>query len=243
MVPSIWSQLLTGLVLLAMLTPFLGAQVTEEAKGLFRQAMELNDQRDYGTALEYFMRAYKSSPDILAQDDRGLLDNATEFLRAKAHQEPDRAETHFQLAELLLLRGLDDEGIQHYERVVALAGGTALAVLAQGELDRLAAARAAAAQATTATAANGDGSPSDGDSSSTDTREVAALKERVNRLQERLADLQRELEQQKAAVDAERDKTKAVQKELDELKTQSERWKLYYTLYMRELGRRNVPSN
>ena len=104
------------LTLVFLLASTAQCQISEESKNFFRQAMEMNKSREYGTALNYFMKAYKLSPDILAEDDQGLLDNATSFLKAKVDQDPSSAETHFQLAELLILRGINDDGMNHYKK-------------------------------------------------------------------------------------------------------------------------------
>lgn len=233
-------------------------QISEESKNFFRQAMEMNKSREYGTALNYFMKAYKLSPDVLAQDDQGLLDNATSFLKAKVGQDPNSAETHFQLAELLILRGINDEGIKHYKKVTTLAPSGPLAVLAQGEIDRLKQYQSPSSGSGSATSSNSgstgssgssgnSGSGSNSSSSGSGRRqgvrarrkaETRQLKQRISSLQDRVAELQKDVERQKGLVQAEKLKTKKVQKELDELSQKSERWKLYYNLYMRDLGRR-----
>ncbi len=257
-------QLITFIAITTLLATAAYCQISDESKNLFRQAMELNKSRDYGMALNYFMKAYKLSPDILAQDDRGLLDNATSFLQAKVGQNPDSAETHFQLAELLILRGINAEGIKHYEKVVSLAPSGPLAVLAKGEIDRLKMQGSAVApidnssssgSSSSSGGSSGSGSSGSGSSSGSSNRssrrqgprarrraEVRGLKDRVSNLQDKVAEMQRELDKQKGEVQAERLKTKKVQKELDELKEKSQRWKLYYNLYMRDLGRRGAPS-
>ena len=246
--------LLTAIVLL---TSSALCQISEESKNFFRQAMEMNKSREYGTALNYFMKAYKLSPDVLAQDDQGLLDNATSFLQAKVGQDPNSAETHFQLAELLILRGINDEGIKHYKKVIELAPSGPLAVLAQGEIDRLKQYQSSSSGGDTSTSSNSGSTSNSGNSSSgsgsnsSSSRsgrrrgvrarrkaETRQLKNRISSLQDRVAELQKDLERQKELVQAEKLNTKKVQKELDELTQKSERWKLYYNLYMRDLGRR-----
>lgn len=231
---------------LILLLPTKGdCELSTESKNLFRRAMELNERGDYGRALNYFMKSYKLSPEILAEDDNGLLEKATKFLRAKAEKEDGSSETHFQLAELLLLRGIENEGLEHYEKVVELSPSGPLAVLARSEIDRLKA-RMKADQAQRSSSGN-DGDGSSGSTSQSNTSrsrgmnnaKVNQLKNRIQRLQEQVASLQRQLEKQKRAVEAEREKNSSVKKELEELQKKSKRWKLYYHLYMRDLGRSN----
>ena len=107
----------------------------------------------------------------------------------------------------------------------------------------VAAARTVAPLETARVAAGNSGS-SDGSSSrgprARRKAEIRQLKERISNLQERVAEMQRDLDKQKGLVQAEQVKTKKVQKELDELNVKSQRWKLYYNLYMRDLGRRGA---
>lgn len=228
-------RILSLLLVVALLAPAaLLAQadaVSDEAKRLFRQALEFNDRRDYANALTYFMQAYKEAPAILAADDRGLLDNVTSHLQARVDADPTQAEPHYQLAELLVLRGMDTEALVQYREVVRLAPGGPLAALAAGEIRRLET-RAAQLRAAVAPVGAPTGGGSGDQSQTADLVErVTDLQAEVERLQSELAAARRDLEEaQRDSEEAKAEATK-VRKQFEQLEQDAKRWKLYYNLY------------
>jgi tetratricopeptide (TPR) repeat protein len=200
------------------------AEPSAEAKSLFKRAMELNQRQDYATALNYLMKAYQISPEILAQDDQGLMDNATAFLKARVTSKPDNGEAHFQLAELLILRGMESEAAKHYEKVITLTPSSPLAILAQGELDKINQnQQQVAAITTTATQQTTE---------KKDSPKVAKLKKRVASLEDEVRSLQKKLKQQRADEKERFAQYEKMEEDYKQLQKDSALWKLSYIRHM-----------
>lgn len=211
-----------------------GPPVRQEAQEAFRQAMALNKSRDYARALEYFMKAYQADQAILAQDDQGLLDSALNHLKEQLVASPNDVNHCFQLAEVLKLKGLTDEALQYYRKVVDLDRNTPLATLAEGEI-RAIEALAPATPSPTTTAPAGvvppPVAPVAPAAPQADPQVVQELREAVETLQQRVQELETELAAEKERASTESEDTEKLKKEHEELKKKAETWKLYYHLY------------
>jgi len=217
---------------LTMAQEFNVQSVPEEAKRLFRQALEYNDRHEYGTALNYFLRAYQQAPEIMAEDDAGLLDNATNFLEAKANREDNNAEAHFQLAELLVLRGRNEEGLEQYRKVVEIASEGPLSALAKGEIQRIEAQLAAVASALSAQEnPPGSGGPGSSNDEKELRAEVAQLRTRVQELEEELQTYRKQKTEHSTEVERARAETQKLQQEFEQFQKQASRWKTYYNIH------------
>lgn len=201
------------------------AEPSAEAKNLFKRAMDFNNKKDYGTALNYFMKAYQMSPEILSADDQGLLDNATSFLKARVAQDPGDAENHFQLAEMFVLRGINEEASKHYKKVIEIAPGGPLALLSKNEISKIntniqqVQAQTVVAEANYPTYSAAD-------------QKADELQERVESLQKEIIDLKERLKQIQSEEKEKFKKYEDMEKDYKQLQKDSALWKLSYTRHM-----------
>ncbi len=227
---SRWSWFLASTLLLAVATSPLLA-LSPKAKTLLRQALDENRAGNFGRALQLFFEAHKEDPDVLAQDDEGLLQNASRWLDGELKRDDTDPHSHFQQAELKMLQGLPGEALGHYEKVAQLAPGSSLANLAQPAIQGIKAQLKAASMTYVAASGGGGGAATSAPGAD------KALKEQVESLQKDLEEARREVERLKGDLTRERARPDAssdlekLRQEFEDYKKQAEEWKLYHRLF------------
>lgn len=230
-------SLLAPLLALVLLLPA-GRVRADSAKAqeLFKGALEENRNRNFSTAFKLLADAQKEDPNVLAQDDEGLLQNVETWLQEQLDKNDGDVDAHFQMGELRVIQGLPDEALTHYQKVVSIGGSSPLAALAQPLVDDLKAQGAGRSGGSGSAAAKPTETPS-GPSTS-------QLQDEVNRLQSELASAQNEIASLKEQIAAQGQPTDSgaelerLKQEFDEYKKQAENWRTFHNLYFAEKGRR-----
>jgi tetratricopeptide (TPR) repeat protein len=177
------------------------------------------------------MKAYQISPEILSEDDHGLLDNATALLEARVNQHPDNAESHFQLAELLVLMGLLSEAAINYQKVIDISPNGPLALLSKGELDKIKKrieTQKKAEQQITKKEEKQTREKQQNTKTSQNSTLVERLKQQVASLQKEVAQLQKQLREARKTTAEKIKHYKQMEEDYKKLQKDSRVWHLSY---------------
>lgn len=113
------------------------SEVSLEAQGLFKQAIELNAQGDYPNALSNYVQAYNADPDILGLTDEGLLDNATRYFTEFLNANTGDINSLMWLASIHTIKGDLRSAMDNYQKVILYAPNSDSALQADKEILRM----------------------------------------------------------------------------------------------------------
>lgn len=202
--------------------------IAPEARQAFSRAMEHHRKKDVDLAIDEFLKGYSVDANILSFNDEGLLDAAMTALAARLAAQPKDLGLNYRLAEITNIKGATEESLGHYRKVVALAPQSPQAAVAREEIRKLEASLAAARAASAAAAVpTTEVAPTPPPIYSHAQRRAAA----DEASQDKIKQLQDELQKMKDEADQSKEKLEKLQKEYDELNKKAQKWYFYYTRF------------
>lgn len=214
--------------------------VNPDAEELFKKAQEFRQAGDMDRAMDSLLRSYHVDPGVLSLNDDGLIRAILKHLKDGLHRSPNDVTLTFKMAEFLNISGRLEQAIKFYEKVVSLQPAGHLAQTAQVEADRLAKLVTVEAPEPEAGA-----SPDDGNSPPPDDPDASPSPDALDGPgEEKVKDLEKQLQEQKltvARLEAEKkkiqDELTKLQKDFADLQIQSNKYKSIQNLYFSGQGR------
>ncbi|MBI4865027.1 MAG: hypothetical protein HY815_32925 [Candidatus Riflebacteria bacterium] len=204
-------------------------QIKDEARALWKQAMDHHKSNDPARAMDAFLKAYHVDPAVLALESGGLLDSTIQYVKSQLDVKKDDLQYTFKLAELYNLRGELPKAITCYQRVTQLAPTSPLAQVAADEAKKLQGFQSVLNPSPPAASASPDPGKADYEKYAKGQKDPKGQK--IEQAEAKVKELEEALKRQKEEYSELKGQLDKLQEDHDKLQEQYAKAKYYETLY------------